>query len=381
MKVDTTNSTTCVQVTVDYHPCLYPYTTLATAWSDIVHNTDPSNKERFDCSITFARSSGRVHGISCVVHVILSLLLGCTFVGFFLNAHIKTGRRRGPPRPPAQRSISTGILFGAKFTVVEEFYLAAALGLFVNSVCSIDLMAQAGRLSWVTVSAIIEVIVNLGITMTSIVVVAWAKTFYVFDKETKRKMSILMIASLFVTWVVSLSVEIWGQGGRDYGSNLAGTYDGTINSLKHIVVGIVQICYGTLSVVLACKLMSRLDRGSRMAQSKKPNRTPDALPRSATGSTSRSTFLGMGMGGISMAKMSGVGGSRAMSRSTTLSADGSPRQTKEQRRITREQAKVKRTIGAFAIWIAVYNVFCVVYRAYTISINWGNMVSEGHGCG
>ena len=91
--------------------------------------------------------------------------------------------------------------------------------------------------------------------------------------------------------------------------------------------------------------------------------------------------MGMGMGGISMAKMSGVGGSRAMSRSTTLSADGAPRQTKEQRRITREQAKVKRTIGAFAIWIAVYNFFCVVYRAHTISMNWGNMVSEGHGCG
>ena len=67
-----------------------------------------------------------------------------------------------------------------------------------------------------------------------------------------------------------------------------------------------------------------------------------------------------GMGGISMAKMSGVGGSSAMSRSTTLSADGAPKQTKEQRRITREQAKVKRTIGAFAIWVAVYNLFCVL---------------------
>lgn len=94
--------------------------------------------------------------------------------------------------------------------------------------------------------------------------------------------------------------------------------------------------------------------------------------------TCRKTFLGMGlggMGGMSMAAMSGKGGPRTVSRSTTLSADGVPRQTKEQRRITREQAKVKRTIGAFAIWIAVYNFFCFLYRSYTVKVNWGHMVS------
>eukprot|EP00619_Florenciella_sp_RCC1007_P014222 CAMPEP_0205913292 /NCGR_PEP_ID=MMETSP1325-20131115/6437_1 /ASSEMBLY_ACC=CAM_ASM_000708 /TAXON_ID=236786 /ORGANISM="Florenciella sp., Strain RCC1007" /LENGTH=77 /DNA_ID=CAMNT_0053280129 /DNA_START=27 /DNA_END=257 /DNA_ORIENTATION=- len=71
--------------------------------------------------------------------------------------------------------------------------------------------------------------------------------------------------------------------------------------------------------------------------------------------TSRGTFLGMG----------GIGNrfpSNGMTRSTTLSVDGSPRETREQRRITREQIKVKRTIGAFALWIALYNYFCFMYR-------------------
>ena len=133
-----------------------------------------------------------------------------------------------------------------------------------------------------------------------------------------------MIFSLVLTWVVSLSTEIWGQGGRHFGSSKAGKYDGTMNSIKHIVgtnalqrpaffllwfsapvsvhtllpsflpiirphshlpssiVGVVQFCYGTLSVLLGCKLMSRLDRGSRMGLGRKQTRQNDATGRQTT---------------------------------------------------------------------------------------------------
>ena len=71
--------------------------------------------------------------------------------------------------------------------------------------------------------------------------------------------------------------------------------------------------------------------------------------------TSRGTFLGMGgLGGIGSMGMSNMG----MTRSTTLSVDGSARETKEQRRIARDQTKVKRTIGAFALWIALCMRHC-----------------------
>lgn len=135
----------------------------------------------------------------------------------------------------------------------ELVQLCGCLSMALTSIMCTDLGSYADRINYMGQSVLIEIITWLSVASVIIVFSSWACSFTARDKDGRRFIVRLQNGACGVTLVVQLTLGVWCVAVTPKGS-----FNGTINSIKHIIILVICFVYQVWSLRLYKRLRDTL---------------------------------------------------------------------------------------------------------------------------
>mmetsp|Transcript_89772 Transcript_89772/g.256582 ORF Transcript_89772/g.256582 Transcript_89772/m.256582 type:complete len:555 (+) Transcript_89772:193-1857(+) len=271
----------CREYSEEYHPCVFPFTSRATAF-----NLEGGSTA---CDVTYSESTGDLHTSSCIFHSVSATIIMFAFLRlFYRSVKKRTDREKKKPggRQPTKRtslvemakSVSselrrasemadrasfkikksnpmTSFCFG--LSTIEESYLLFTLGYALVAIGSIDIGGFANRIPFRSDSLIIESVYSMFTSIAMFVVTSWAKSFYRRNMKTMIMLDKALYCSLVVMWIISMISCVF----ETYEAK-RGTYMLHPNRVKHFTLMVIDLLYAAMAAGLGLKLRSTLAKSS-----------------------------------------------------------------------------------------------------------------------